>query len=181
MQAKLPSPRHATMGSFFTQTHKNLPTARHKPEHNDKRCAYCKGPHPNHNCNVVKDCQERWSIAKLKCKGKHHTTLCPHLMKPPNLHPTPPLMIPATQNHNNLPTPSATSATQQPTQTHAILVSSMHSPTTRHVSLLKTAIATVSTGQLQCDANILLDEGAQRSFITTDLANQFQVQPSQTE
>ena len=64
MQATLPSPRHATMGSFFTQTHKNLPTARHKPEHNDKRCAYCKGPHPTHNCNVVKDCQERWvSIA----------------------------------------------------------------------------------------------------------------------
>ena len=57
----------------------------------------------------------------------------------------------------------------------------MHSPTTRHVSLLKTAIATVNTEQLQCDANILLDEGAQRSFINTDLVNQLQVQPSQTE
>ena len=54
MQATLPTPRHATMGSFFTQTHKNLPTARHKPEHNDKRCAYCKGPHPTHNSNVEK-------------------------------------------------------------------------------------------------------------------------------
>ena len=39
MQATLPSPRHATMGSFSTQTNKNLPTARHK-------FAYCKGPHP---------------------------------------------------------------------------------------------------------------------------------------
>ena len=46
---------------------------------------------------------------------------------------------------------------------------------------MKTAIAAVSTGQLQCDASILLDERAQRSFITTDLANQLQVQPSQTE
>ena len=46
---------------------------------------------------------------------------------------------------------------------------------------MKTAIATVSTGQLHCDANILLDEGAQRSFITTDLANQLGVMSSQTE
>jgi hypothetical protein len=46
---------------------------------------------------------------------------------------------------------------------------------------LKTAIATVSIGQLYCEANILLDEGAQRSFITTDLANQLGVLPSQTE
>ena len=103
-------------------------------------------------------------------------------MKPPNPNPTPPLMPPATQNPNNLPTPSATPPAQQPTQTHATLVPSMHSPTTRHDCFsLETAIATVSTGQLQCDANILLDEGAQRSFITTDLANQLQVQPSQTE
>jgi hypothetical protein len=46
---------------------------------------------------------------------------------------------------------------------------------------LKTAIANVSTGQLHCDANILLDEGAQRSYITTDLANQLGVMSSQTE
>ena len=86
-----------------------------------------------------------------------------HSMKPPNPHPTPPLMTPATQNPNNLPTSSATPATQQPKQTHATLVPSMHSPTTRHVSLLKTAIATANTGQIQCNANILLDEGAERS------------------
>ncbi|CAB3996988.1 Hypothetical predicted protein [Paramuricea clavata] len=46
---------------------------------------------------------------------------------------------------------------------------------------LSPTIATVSTGQLHCDANILLDEGAQWSFITTDLANQLGVMSSQTE
>ena len=36
--------------------------------------------------------------------------------------------------------------------------------------LLKTAVAPVGQGQLYVDANILIDEGAQRSFITEDLA-----------
>lgn len=59
---------------------------------------------------------------------------------------------------------------------------STQSPAVRQVSVLKTAIATVmSTVQLHLDANILIDEGAQRSFITTDLANQHGVVPHQTE
>ena len=39
-------------------------------------------------------------------------------------------------------------------------------------SLLKTAIATVNADHVYCEANILIDEGAQRSFITQTLANQ---------
>ena len=35
MQTTLPSPGHTTMCSFFTQTHKNRPTARYKLEQND--------------------------------------------------------------------------------------------------------------------------------------------------
>ncbi|XP_053388631.1 uncharacterized protein LOC128551742 [Mercenaria mercenaria] len=50
--------------------------------------------------------------------------------------------------------------------------------TSRNVNagvLLKTATATVSSGSINAAANILLDEGAQRSFITEDLANQLKL------
>ena len=50
------------------------------------------------------------------------------------------------------------------------------SSTPAHVgqtSPLKTAIAIVCTDYIGCEANILFDEGAQRSFITCTLANQW--------
>ena len=50
-----------------------------------------------------------------------------------------------------------------------------------HTSLLKTAIATVCTDYLCCEANILFDEGAQRSFITHTLANQLGLETSARE
>jgi hypothetical protein len=49
------------------------------------------------------------------------------------------------------------------------------------VTFLKTAIATVGTHHTYCKANILFDEGAQRSFITKDLATQLQLQPTEKE
>ena len=48
-------------------------------------------------------------------------------------------------------------------------------------SLLKTAIATVNADHVYCEANILIDEGAQRSFITQMLANQLGLPLSETE
>ena len=47
--------------------------------------------------------------------------------------------------------------------------------------LLKTAVAKVTSGIYTVDANILFDEGAQRSFVTRDLANKLQLQTSGTE
>ena len=212
-------PAYTTAGSFFTQTHRKQHdySPRETMGHTSKQCTYCKGPHPTRNCSVVNDCQERWAIAKkdklcfnclgnhksancqsrfrcLKCRGKHHTTLCPNFESPlpptlpahPTAHPppTPPAHLTPHQPLNppiqqeRLPVKPNT---QQPRSTHATLVLSIHSPTVRHVSLLKTAVATVSSGQLFCDASIFLDEGAQRSFITTSLANQLGIQLTQTE
>ena len=51
----------------------------------------------------------------------------------------------------------------------------------RHEVLLKTAVAKVTSGIYTVDANILFDEGAQRSFVTRDLANKLQLQTSGTE
>ena len=47
--------------------------------------------------------------------------------------------------------------------------------------LLKTAISQVRTGNTSRDANILLDEGAQRSFITTKLADELGAKPISKE
>ena len=47
--------------------------------------------------------------------------------------------------------------------------------------LLKTAVAKVTSGIYTVNANILFDEGAQRLFVTRDLANKLQLQTSGTE
>ena len=47
--------------------------------------------------------------------------------------------------------------------------------------LLKTAVAQVTSRIYTADANILFDEGAQRSFVTRELADKLQLQTSGTE
>ena len=46
---------------------------------------------------------------------------------------------------------------------------------------MKTAVATVAHNLTHCEANILFDEGAQRSFITQTLANQLGIRYTETE
>ena len=50
-----------------------------------------------------------------------------------------------------------------------------------NICLLKTAVATVSVNGTCVEANILFNEGSQRSFITKGLAGCLQVQPFKTE
>ena len=47
--------------------------------------------------------------------------------------------------------------------------------------LLKTATATVSAKNIKTSANILFDEGAQRSLITAQLATELQIIPTASE
>lgn len=47
--------------------------------------------------------------------------------------------------------------------------------------LLQTAVAPVKFGQRTTDANILFDEGAQRSFISKNLAEKLELKPSGVE
>ena len=64
-------------------------------------------------------------------------------------------------------------------------IANMHSTTsmaTRSHVLLKTSITQVSSDGKQFDtANILFDEGAQRSFITQEMANNLNLKPQKTE
>ena len=49
------------------------------------------------------------------------------------------------------------------------------------VCLLKTTVATVSSSKVQVEANILFDEGSQRSFISQKLANSLQLHSCKKE
>ena len=69
--------------SFLTQTQGNHlhPGKPNKPEPK-RKCTYCKGPHPSYNCNVITDCQQRWSIIRrerlcFNCLGNHKSSTCP--------------------------------------------------------------------------------------------------------
>ena len=48
------------------------------------------------------------------------------------------------------------------------------------VCRLKTAVAPVANGHIRMNANILFDEGAQRSFISVRLATELQITPTTT-
>ena len=71
------------------------------------------------------------------------------------------------------------SYTTDTTSLSMILPSSCTTP--NRVCLLKTAIATVSHGSRSTVANLLLDKGSQRSFITQDLACSLVLQPYRHE
>ena len=81
---------------------------------------------------------------------------------PPTPQPGPPQPItPSTTNTTNT---SSLSVTLPPHQ--------------NNVCLLKTAVATVSNGRRNAEAYVLLDEGSQRSFVTSHLAKILALQPS---
>ena len=154
-------------------------------------CPYCKSlTHPATRCDVVTDQHKRLDIIKKEkrcfnclahhkvaqctskyrckgCKGKHHTSLCE---KTDDKNSSPPRDQKVdTSNTNNESVTTMTIPVS--TQTHSVdkQTSSVHTTTT--VCLLKTAIADVRAEGNYCKANILLDEGAQRSFISRKLAN----------
>ena len=66
---------------------------------------------------------------------------------------------------------SQRSTTENNTTTFSTLTPSNHKPQRNCAYLLKTAIATITTTDSEAEANILFDEGSQRSFLTQDLTN----------
>ena len=144
-----------------------------------KICAFCKGPHSSAECTKITDYTERINIVKrdhlcftclgghrnADCKSKtncrncsqsHHTGLCKDTLQKTDART--PAQATSFENHNEK---ESSASVQLP-------LSLTHSQ--GHM-LLNTAIAPVSSGQTSLHANILLNESAQRSFITTDLAD----------
>ena len=161
-------------------------------------CVYCKGPHSSGTCEVVKDHQKRLDIIKQgklcfnclghhkvsncnskyrcrKCGRKHHTSICSGSSPDNATHPAQ-LRTPAAQTMSN--TNTANSATSLTTLTHPpshnVLVKDK-------TCLLKTAIATITFSNIEAEANILFDEGSQRSFIAQELADSLLLKPHKRE
>ena len=103
------------------------------------------------------------------CQRKHRMSLCTNEHSNPLDQPTQPLT-----SQQNL-----TVASQPPATTPIDSASlSVIAPSPQNtVCLLKTAVATIRNGPNYSRANLLFDEGSQRSFITETLTNTLALQP----
>ena len=161
-------------------------------------CVYCKGPHASGTCEVIKDHQKRLDMIKQeklcfnclghhkvsncnskyrcrKCGRKHHTSICGGASTdnatPPAQPPTP-----ASQTMRN------TNATNPATSLAALTYPPLHNVHVKgKTCLLKTAVATITFSNVETKANILFDEGSQRSFITQELADSLLLKPHKME
>ena len=160
-------------------------------------CLYCKGPHAPGTCEAVKDHQRRLDIIKReklcfnclghhivsncgsknqchKCSCKHHTSICNE---------------PPTDNSTQAPSTSLTKTTATSNNTNSTgSFTTMANPSSdnmlirENTCLLKTAVATITSPvRLETEANILFDEGSQRSFLTQELANLLSLKPYKRE
>ena len=121
-----------------------------------------------------------------QCNKKHHTSICHALfanVEPPQVPPPSSNQsttkettnqtsqnTPTNQTNNSTTTGSYTTVTSPP-------LSALHTS----VCLLKTAIADISSEVTTVEGHILFDEGAHRSFITHELADTLQLQPTRHE
>jgi len=110
-------------------------------------------------------------MQKLSCreyKKRHHTILCHAFLTQPAVPVTPPDQQITSQEAATTDTASLTNVTP---------LSAMYAS----VCLLKTAIVTVSSATATTEGNILFDEGAQHSFITSALADELHLHPTPCE
>ena len=185
--------------SFYTGAKKPPAAAKSKP-----RCPFCAGPHIPSLCDSFKDSKQRCDIVRQNklcynclghhkvsacnsrhrcrnCQRKHHTSLCTNEQNgDTSEQPTPPS---ATQQ-NVTTTSQNLAVTNQPsatTPTGSTSLSATAPPPQNTVCLLKTAVATIRHGPNHTRANLLFDEGLQRSFITESLASTLALQPHHKE
>ena len=149
-------------------------------------CFNCLGHHRVSRCTSKTRCR--------LCRRKHHTSLCtkntdgttsraPNQREAPQSQApstTPPTSTPAT---NNPPTNTSNPAQTTPVTMSIATTTTLQSVqlTKEPICLLKTAVATVTHRGTQADANILFDEGSQRSFATQTLIDKLNLQPQQIE
>ncbi|XP_060570474.1 uncharacterized protein LOC132728821 [Ruditapes philippinarum] len=144
----------------FANDCKNIinPRERKAIIHRKKLCFNCLGKHIVASCRSKHRCR--------KCNRKHHTSICDQSIGS-SLNTSAPSFVPT----------SGSEATTHLTSGSSAQSAILHSATqSRNNVLLKTAVAEVTSGHACAKANILFDEGAQRSFITHELAETLQLQ-----
>ena len=106
------------------------------------------------------------------CSGKHHTSICTELTETPG----------NTEHSTNKKSTNQTNkASNPPTTTNADTVTLTTFTSCHATCLRKTAVVTVVGTDSQTYANILFDEGSQRSFLTEKLASELALQPHKFE
>ncbi|XP_063427239.1 uncharacterized protein LOC134710772 [Mytilus trossulus] len=154
----------------------------------ERPCVFCKDIHPPTYCTKVSDHKARIAIVKrdnlcLNCLGNHHANECKSKRTCRHCDKRHHSSLCNVSNHGNRETannPDIQNNQSQNQSTSVSLINTtenkedthiLHSSTKmRTTVLLKTDVAPVWSGSICTDTNILFDEGAQRSFLTDDLA-----------
>ena len=142
-------------------------------------CFNCLSKHRVSQCTSQSCCK--------KCNNKHHTSICgAESLLPPMKKDNP-----AQSTETNSQQPTQKDLKAQSTETNPIQVAQNTVPVTTTIALadtqvsmlcssvclLKTAVAKVVSDVGSATANILFDDGAQRSFISKKLANALKLLP----
>ncbi|XP_061184416.1 uncharacterized protein LOC133192421 [Saccostrea echinata] len=120
-----------------------------------KLCFNCLGNHRASDCKSRNRCK--------KCQKKHHTSICDMKL---------------TRDRDEPTKSTSVNIVETSKKSETTVLNVEHRPTN---VLLKTAIAPVSHENQTTDANILFDEGSQRSFITEKLANELEITQRKSE
>ena len=194
-----------TTAVFHTSATKTHSVRQSTPQaKKEKSCAFCKGAHFPNDCAIVSDPDKRNHFAKqsglcfnclgkhrvsdCKSKGKcrncskrHHTSLCRGDPKPTAMVSENARESTATsRSDSKLQGTVSNTAIAQPVEPVHINFAKTESDSRdrRDQSmLLKTAVAPIIAGHNTATATIMFDEGATRSFITTDLASKLNIKP----
>ncbi|XP_056001802.1 uncharacterized protein LOC130048776 [Ostrea edulis] len=171
---------HTSARSSKDKSNRNITPFQRSP----KKCVYCKENHFPGDCPL--DYNKRLAIVKehklcVNCLGHHQVSKCQSKEKNSNSD-----IVTNTEHQSQKSTDISvdSSIIQEIAQSQNVDDESVLHSTSTSVTLLKTAVATVSSSpsanSFTC-ANILFDEGAQRSFITEELANNLQAKVSGNE
>ncbi|VDI18186.1 Hypothetical predicted protein [Mytilus galloprovincialis] len=144
--------------------------------HKKKACTFCEGDHFSNDCTDVAEHERRIAIIKEKklcfnCFGKHRVSDCSTKYD---------FRICHRKHHTSICKNNITQQSEDKDTTETSMLYTSASQETSTV-LLKTAVAQVMSVNNTAETNILFDEGAQRSFITADLATKLNVQKEGSE
>ena len=161
-------------------------------------CTYCAETHRPERCDKITSVEERRSILQrqqrclnclglkhtksqcyskghcMKCKRKHHTSICEEKQENPNQSSS--YQMKENSNSNSSQPPTHTTAKNT---THMGATHSLHP--TNHI-LMQSAVTKIrGAGKQYRQARILFDTGSQRTFITQDMTHKLELKPTGKE